>query len=434
MPSDVWGGLECTVNRVGSDFFDQVCRTGHHWRIADLEQFAKVGFSKLRYPVLWERTAPHGTPDWNWPTTRLNKLRDLGIDPIVGLLHHGSGPSCTSLIDPEFPRRFSQYARAVAERFPWVEHYTPINEPLTTARFSTLYGHWYPHACDTRMFLRAVFVQCRAVALAMQEIRKVNPAAKLIQTEDLGKVFAVPNLQYQADFENHRRWLTFDLLCGHVDQQHPLWKFILGCGVTRGELAWFQENPCAPDIIGMNHYVTSDRFLDDRLEHYPPGVHGTNGRHRYADVEAVRVNISAPLGPEARLREICQRYDCAVALTEVHIGCTIDEQIRWFCEAWNAASQLQREGADIRGVTAWALLGSYDWNSLLTRQDGVYESGVFDLRGGNLQPTELAGVIRQIARGCEPEHPALEDTGWWRKSESACYLPSADTCDNVCAI
>jgi dTDP-4-dehydrorhamnose reductase len=35
----------------------------------------------------------------------------------------------------------------------------------------------------------------------------------------------------------------------------------------------------------------------------------------------------------------------------------------------------------VRAVTAWSLLGAYDWTSLLTREDGVYECGVFDLRG-----------------------------------------------------
>ena len=35
-------------------------------------------------------------------------------------------------------------AVAVAERDPWVEGWTPINEPLTAARFSALYGLWYP--------------------------------------------------------------------------------------------------------------------------------------------------------------------------------------------------------------------------------------------------------------------------------------------------
>src|SRR3712207_7520391 len=66
---------------------------------------------------------------------------------------------------------FRSYAGAVARRYPWVSDYTPVNEPLTTARFSALYGHWYPHAKDDRSFARALLNQCRAVVLAMAAIR-----------------------------------------------------------------------------------------------------------------------------------------------------------------------------------------------------------------------------------------------------------------------
>ena len=43
---------------------------------------------------------------------RLARIRDLGMRPIVGLLHHGSGPSATDLLDPHFPEAFAAYARA----------------------------------------------------------------------------------------------------------------------------------------------------------------------------------------------------------------------------------------------------------------------------------------------------------------------------------
>ncbi len=48
----------------------------------------------------------------------------------------------------------------------------------------------------------------------MEQVRRINPRAKFLQTEDFGKAYASPELQYQADFENERRWLTFDLLRG----------------------------------------------------------------------------------------------------------------------------------------------------------------------------------------------------------------------------
>jgi dTDP-4-dehydrorhamnose reductase len=53
----LWAGVECTVNRVGDDYSDQLERTGHALRLKDLERLAELGVRRLRYPVLWERTA-----------------------------------------------------------------------------------------------------------------------------------------------------------------------------------------------------------------------------------------------------------------------------------------------------------------------------------------------------------------------------------------
>lgn len=309
-PLEVWAGVECTVNRVGDEYFDQLNRNGHATRLDDLDLFAKLGVRAIRYPVLWERTAPDGLEqaDWSWADERLERLRELGIRPIVGLVHHGSGPRHTSLIDPAFPSGLARFAQAVAERYPWVESYTPVNEPLTTARFSGLYGHWYPHGRDGLTFARALLTQCRAVALAMRAIREVNPAATLVQTEDLGKIFSTPKIAYQAEFENERRWLTFDLLYGRVNRDHPMWGYLLWLGVSEAELEPFLDAPCPPDAIGINHYLTSDRFLDERLENYPSSVHGENGRHKYADVEAVRVCAQGVAGPRMLIREAWERY------------------------------------------------------------------------------------------------------------------------------
>src|ERR671912_1225519 len=102
---ELWGGIECTANRAGDRWFDQMARCGHDARPEDLDRIAALGVRTLRYPVLWERVAPESMADcdWRWSDERLARLRHLGIRPIVGLLHHGSGPSYTSLIDPRFP-------------------------------------------------------------------------------------------------------------------------------------------------------------------------------------------------------------------------------------------------------------------------------------------------------------------------------------------
>jgi dTDP-4-dehydrorhamnose reductase len=426
---EVWGGVECTVNRVGDQFHDQLVRSGHDLRLEDLDRFAELGIRSLRYPVLWERTAPTGLADadWTWADQRLARMRELGIRPIVGLVHHGSGPRHTHLLDPSFPLLLAEYAEAVARRYPWVDCYTPVNEPLTTARFSGLYGLWYPHAQDARSFARALLHQCRAVVLAMDKIRAVNPKAKLVQTEDLGKTFSTPLLAYQARFENHRRWLTFDLLCGRVGQEHPLWSYLRrDAGIPAEELRFFIDHPCEPDVVGLNYYLTSERLLDERLSLYPPATHGGNGRHSYADVEAVRLRIEGLEGPRVLLQEVWERYGIPMAVTEVHNGCTREEQLRWLLQVWEAAVDLRESGVDLLAVTVWALLGAYDWNSLVTRLEGYYEPGAFDLRATEPRPTALATMTRELAMGKEASHPVLDMPGWWARTKRLVYPHSLE--------
>ena len=50
---EVWGGLECTINRVGDNYFDQLEYSGHYNRISDLDLIAGLGIEMLRYPVIW---------------------------------------------------------------------------------------------------------------------------------------------------------------------------------------------------------------------------------------------------------------------------------------------------------------------------------------------------------------------------------------------
>src|SRR6478609_7617467 len=173
----LWGGIECTVNRVGDRYFDQLEYSGHHSRASDLDLIAALGVGTVRYPLLWERAEASGQIDFTWSDVRASRLRALGVDPIVGLVHHGSGPAHTSLISSCFPIKLAAYSAQIARRYPWVDKYTPVNEPLTTARFSGLYGHWHPHGRDDRTFVRALLTECHATVRSMAAIREVNSEA-----------------------------------------------------------------------------------------------------------------------------------------------------------------------------------------------------------------------------------------------------------------
>lgn len=422
MPVEVWGGFECSHVRVRDGIRDQIAETGHARRISDLDAVARLGIRTMRYPVLMEAVSPHRAEDqdWGWHDRRLGRLQELGISVIAGLIHHGSGPHFTDLLDPDFPRLLAAHASRTAQRYPWLDHFTPVNEPLTTARFMGLYGHWHPHRCDEGSFLRMLVAQCEATARAMRGIRRVSPHAKLVQTEDLGKIFAMPLLQYQADYENIRRWLSFDLLTGKIDRHHPFHPRLLNAGVKPETLDRWVDDPCPPDILGIDHYLTSDRFLDHRVALHPLERPGGNGRHRYVDIAGARAPVPrGELGLAPRLREVWERYGIPIVVSELHNGCTREEQVRWFMEGWHAANEAQAGGIDVRAITAWAMLGAVDWNSVLTAYTGSYEPGVFDVRPFVPRPTLLAKVIGSLVSEGRFDHPVLDRPGWWIRIGSA---------------
>jgi dTDP-4-dehydrorhamnose reductase len=257
----------------------------------------------------------------------------------------------------------------------------------------------------------------------MNAVQAVNPSARLVQTEDLGKTYSTPVLRYQAEFDNERRWVTFDLLCGRVGQDHFFWHYLIDNGATSAELESFLAQPSPPDIIGINHYLTSERFLDDRVDLYPQRVRGGNGRHAYADVEAVRVLENGVAGHLGLLREAWDRYSLPLAVTEVHLGCTREHQMRWLRDAWCSAQELRDEGCDVRAITVWSLLGCFGWHSLLTREDGRYEPGAFDLRSPEPRPTAVASMASRLASAGSFDHAVLDRDGWWRERRRFAYPP-----------
>ena len=435
-PLELWGGVECTVVRIGDEFRNQLVDTGHAARMSDLDAMAELGVKAVRYPIVWETVTPE-TPselDFSWHDKRLNRLRELGIRVVGGLVHHGSGPRYTNLLDPNFPKLLGDYAAKVAARYPWIETWTPVNEPLTTARFSCLYGHWYPHKHDMESMLRALANECQGTLLAIRAIRAINPDAQLMVTEDLGKTFSTEKLAYQAEHENQRRWLSLDLLSGRVRPGHPFHAWLVKSGVSLEVLEQLASGEGAPDLIGINHYLTSERFLDHRVERYPAVEPGSNGIDVYADLEAVRMShLKHQVGPAKRLREAWDLYRIPLVYSEVHHGCTREEQVRWLVDVWNACERERKGGADIRAVTLWSMFGAVDWRSLLTRKEGIYDVGAFDTRSEQPRPTLVAKAAAKLGRGEAFQHPLLDLPGWWRRPGRCHGRPRFDTLPQSCS-
>jgi dTDP-4-dehydrorhamnose reductase len=114
------------------------------------------------------------------------------------------------------------------------------------------------------------------------------------------------------------------------------------------------------------------------------------------------------------LRERWDRYHIPLAITEVHNGCTRDEQMRWANDAWHTAMLLRAEQIDIVALTAWSLFGSQGWDTLVTG-GGSYECGIFDTRSGTARPSAMTKLVSDCSNGSRERHLVLSGRGWWER-------------------
>ena len=196
---------------------------------------------------------------------------------------------------------------------------------------------------------------------------QVNPSAQLVQTDDAGKTFSTRALTYQAQFENDRRWLAWDLLFGDVDRTHPLWRYLHSAGATSDELTWFRRQPLStgdrrPELL------PDERPIARRSTRAVPGVSaGGNGRDVYV--------TSRPCGRAARFRATGHPPRGLAALWTAarnHRGPSrLDSRGADAVDARSLGrgAQCPARRGEVRAVTAWALFGLTDWDSLVTRLD-----------------------------------------------------------------
>jgi dTDP-4-dehydrorhamnose reductase len=412
---EIWASPEPTVARIdAATWRDQLVETGHEARETDIALLAGLGVAASRYPVLWEKHAQRDPEriDFSWARRRLEGLRERGVEPVVTLLHHGSGPAYTSLVDPQFPALFARYAGAVARAFPWVRRWTPINEPLTTARFSTLYGHWYPNGRDDHAaFGRALTNEALAMLLGMEAIRVHAPGAQFVVTEDLQSFTSLdPATDAFVAHKRERSFLSIELVMGRVVPGHALYAYLTQrCGIEPSRLRAIAERACAPDLIGWNYYPNSERTLD--LD-----AHGAI-RNR-----PTREFPGREISPRPLLAAAYERLGLPFGLSEVHVNASVEGRVRWLAQRYCDLAALERAGLPVRMLGSWAVFGMVDWDSLLTRHEGYREDGAFTFasEGQTPQPTALADAVRRLAHGegLEPQGPAQ----WWETGASPAAL------------
>jgi dTDP-4-dehydrorhamnose reductase len=321
-------------------------RNGHAAALQDLERFASLGIRAIRYPVLWERTAPDGIDkaDWSWPDERLPPCSSLGVTPIVGLVHHGSGPRHTSLVDPAFPEKLAEYAGAVARATPGSS---------TTRRSTNPAPPPASPACTasgTRTARSDRDLRPRP-AQPVPRHRAVDARDPRRQSGRQAGADRRPVKTYGTPRWPSREFLQRAPLAGlgpavrHGRPEHHAVGLPARVRRRPKNCCGSSDNPCPPDIIGVNYYVTSERWLDHRVERYPESRRTTVPRHspRRHRMPARAGHADPGIGP--LLQETWDRYGLPIAITEAHIDANREDQLRWLLEIWKPPSKVRSRTA-----------------------------------------------------------------------------------------
>jgi beta-glucosidase len=359
-------GIENSIPKIngGRTRVDQMESCGHYkyWR-RDFECVEELGIRFLRYgPPLHTTHLGPGRYDWSFADETLRDLHTRGIVPIVDLCHFGVPDWIGDFQNPDFPAHFADYARAFAQRYPWVQLYTPVNEMFICAQFSGMFGWWNEQGTSDRTFVTALKHIVRANVLAMMAILDERRDAIFIQSESSEYFHAeAPAAIKPAEILNAKRFLSLDLNYGHrVDSE--MYEYLADNGMTREEYHFFLGNAVRHHcILGNDYYWTNEHRVS------------CNGSSQAS---------GEIFGYSEITRQYYARYRLPVMHTETNLieGAVGDEAVNWLWKQWANVLRVRNDGVPTVGFTWYSLTDQIDWDTALRQKnDRVHPVGLYDL-------------------------------------------------------
>jgi beta-glucosidase/6-phospho-beta-glucosidase/beta-galactosidase len=374
-------GIECSCPTIegGRWRLDELEATDHYryWR-RDLELVRELGLRFLRYgPPLHLAFVAPGKYDWSFMDQVSGLMQRLGIVPIVDLCHFGVPDWLENFQNPQLPERLAEYAGAFAARYPWIRHYTPVNEMYVAARMSALDGVWNEQLRSERAFVTAIRHLARASVLMMQAISRETDKAVFINSESsefYQPCCPDPEILRIADFENQRRFIALDLVYA-MPLRDDIRAFLMQHGVTAEEYGWFMDQRVAQRaILGVDYYRWNEKLVnsDGRLE-----------------------ALGELFGWYVITSQYYGRYRRPVMHTETNCP-DAAEAPGWLWRQWHNVQLIRRDGVPVTGFTWYSLQDQVDWDIGLSRAVGnVNPVGLYDL---NRDPRPVAEAYRYLVQ------------------------------------
>lgn len=319
----------------------------------DLVLVRNSGVRALRYPAPWHSIeAQRDVYEWGWMDAAMGTLHELGLDPIVDLVHHTSFPPWLEggFVNPELPQAECSFAGHFAERYPWVRQYTVFNEPWLTAFMCGHQGVWPPHGTSPATFVPMLLNVGRAICEVSELLVSLVPHLQLIHVETCEHHKALdPELEDFVALLNERRFLMHDLVLGRLDTGHPMFPYLAEYGYRPEDVHWFQEHAARIDVLGLDYYSHSE--------------------YQFHSQGAV-VPSKDPRGLACVARDYVERYGLPVMLSETNIRGYSTDRLSWLKYTVEQCDQLVADGVDFRGYCWFPFIDSTDWDSLLREARG----------------------------------------------------------------
>ena len=323
-------GIEDTFVLEGGRPLDEYALCGHYerWR-ADLALAGRSGASLLRWGIPWHRVEPEpGRFELGWVDRVFDAAEEEGLELVADLVHYGCPGWLEGAFDnPEYPARVAAYAAAVADRYgPRLRSYTALNEPLITAMLCGEQGRWPPALTGDAGFVRVLGQVLRGIVA----VRAVMGGRTAIDVEAAFRWVGADTAHLAA-----RSLLSYDLLFGLVDGEHPLAGWLARHGLTDVD-----ELVAPPDVVGLNYYP-----------------HLTT-----VEVETGARPYVGAAGLTEVVRAFAARYDRPLMLTETSVDGLVRLRLEWLAESLDACAALRAEGLPLTGYVWFPLFTLVDWD------------------------------------------------------------------------
>ena len=381
---------------------DEYELTGHYerWR-EDIGLMKEIGVNSARYGLPWHRINPRrGVWDFEWADRAVDRLLELGIQPIIDLVHYGLPTWIDGAYgNSDFPEYMADYAGRVATRYRGrVFAYTPLNEPRITGWYCGRIGWWPPFGRSWKEFVNVMKAVARGIVRTVETLRAVDDEILPVHVDATDLYQPISDaLQPEADFRQELVFLSLDLISGRITQNHMLTPWLRKHGFTEADFAWFQEHAIELPFIGINlypmfTYKEVSRSAQNRLRIRMP----------YAGGELID-----------RLAKLYwERYHAPLFISETASVGSVARRMKWLHDSLAATQRVRASGIPLVGYTWWPLFALVTWAYRQGEKpvaSYLKQMGLWDLNDDLTRvPTELIATFRNYSEQATAKVGALQ--------------------------